>query len=416
MHRMEGGMSKGKAMTVFSLPVIVAALGYFVDIYDLVLFSIVRVPSLKGIGISGQELIDKGVILLNMQMIGMLLGGILWGILGDRKGRLKIMFGSIFLYSVANLANSMVTSMEAYAALRFIAGVGLAGELGAGITLVSEVLHKSMRGYGTMIVASVGFSGAILANFIAKAFDWRSAFVIGGVLGLMLLLLRLGVAESGMFKGMETRQVQRGNFLSLFTSTDRFGRYLHSIMIGLPSWFVVGVLITFSPEFAKVLNVQGVVNAGNSVMFCYLGLVFGDFASGAMSQLLQSRRKVVLIFLAITVVAIAVYFLGAGVSAAAFYGICCLLGFGIGYWAIFVTVAAEQFGTNLRATVATTVPNFVRGMTVPITLLFQLLRKPLGIQGSALCVGALCMAVALFSLWRLQETFHKDLDYFEEYL
>ncbi len=408
--------ARGTLMTVFSLPVIVAALGYFVDIYDLVLFSIVRVPSLKGIGISGQELIDKGVMLLNMQMVGMLLGGILWGVLGDRKGRLKIMFGSIFLYSIANLANAMVTSIEAYAALRFIAGVGLAGELGAGITLVSEVLHKSMRGYGTMIVASVGVSGAILANFVAKAFDWRTAFVIGGILGLLLLLLRLGVSESGMFRGMEMRKLQRGNFLSLFTSRDRFGRFLHSIMIGLPSWFVVGVLITFSPEFAKVLNVQGTVGAGNSVMFCYLGLVFGDFASGALSQLLQSRRKVVLIFLGITVVAIAVYFLGTGVSAAVFYGICCLLGFGIGYWAIFVTVAAEQFGTNLRATVATTVPNFVRGMTVPITLLFQLLRKPLGIQSGALCVGALCMVVALFSLWRLQETFHKDLDYFEEYL
>ncbi|HEY4743168.1 MAG TPA: MFS transporter [Desulfuromonadaceae bacterium] len=413
----EGGATRREMATaVFSLPVIVAALGYFVDIYDLVLFSIVRVPSLKGIGIAGQELIDKGVMLLNMQMIGMLLGGILWGILGDRKGRLKIMFGSIFLYSAANLANAMVTSIEAYAALRFIAGVGLAGELGAGITLVSEVLHKSLRGYGTMIVASVGVSGAILANFVAKAFDWRSAFVIGGVLGLLLLLLRLGVAESGMFRGMETRQVRRGNFLSLFTSTDRFGRFLHSIMIGLPSWFVVGVLITFSPEFARVLNVQGTVSAGNSVMFCYLGLVFGDFASGVMSQLLQSRRKVVLIFLIITVAGVAIYFLGTGISVAAFYGICCLLGFGIGYWAIFVTVAAEQFGTNLRATVATTVPNFVRGMTVPITLLFQLLRKPLGIQQGALCVGAICMAVALFSLWRLQETFHKDLDYFEEYL
>lgn len=406
----------GSVKSVFSLPVIVAALGYFVDIYDLVLFSIVRVPSLKGIGISGQELINKGVMLLNMQMVGMLLGGILWGILGDRKGRLKIMFGSIFLYSAANLANAMVNSIEAYAALRFIAGVGLAGELGAGITLVSEVLHKSMRGYGTMIVASVGVSGAILANFIAKAFDWRTAFVIGGVLGLMLLLLRLGVAESGMFKGMENRDLRRGSFLSLFTSWDRFGRFLHSIMIGLPSWFVVGVLITFSPEFAKVLNVQGNVNAGNAVMFCYLGLVFGDFASGVMSQLLQSRRKVVLIFLGITIVAIAFYFLGSGVSAPAFYGICCFLGFGIGYWAIFVTVAAEQFGTNLRATVATTVPNFVRGMTVPITLLFQLLRKPLGIQAGALCVGGLCMVVALISLWRLQETFHKDLDYFEEYL
>jgi len=413
---MESRTARGTLMTVFSLPVIVAALGYFVDIYDLVLFSIVRVPSLKGIGISGQELINKGVLLLNMQMIGMLLGGILWGVLGDRKGRLKIMFGSIFLYSAANLANAMVTSIEAFAVLRFIAGVGLAGELGAGITLVSEVLHKSMRGYGTMIVASVGVSGAILANFVAKAFDWRTAFVIGGILGLLLLLLRLGVAESGMFKGMETRNLRRGNFLSLFTSRDRFGRFLHSIMIGLPSWFVVGVLITFSPEFAKVLNVQGTVGAGNAVMFCYLGLVFGDFASGVLSQLLQSRRKVVLIFLGITTVAIAAYFLGNGISAAAFYGICGFLGFGIGYWAIFVTVAAEQFGTNLRATVATTVPNFVRGMTVPITLLFQLLRKGLGIQGSALCVGTICMAVALFSLWRLQETFHKDLDYFEEYL
>ncbi|OGU16496.1 MAG: MFS transporter [Geobacteraceae bacterium GWC2_53_11] len=403
-------------MTIFSMPVIVAALGYFVDIYDLVLFSIVRVPSLKGIGFSGQELIDKGVLLLNMQMIGMLLGGILWGVLGDRKGRLKIMFGSIFIYSVANLANAMVTSIEAYAILRFIAGVGLAGELGAGITLVSEVLHKSLRGYGTMIVASVGVSGAILANFIAKSFDWRTSFVIGGVLGLALLLLRLGVAESGMFKGMDKQAVRRGNFLSLFTSRDRFGRFAHSIMIGLPSWFVVGVLITFSPEFAKELNVQGAVSAGNAVMFCYLGLVFGDFASGMMSQLLQSRRKVVLIFQGITVIAIAVYFLSSGVSAAVFYGICGLLGFGIGYWAIFVTVAAEQFGTNLRATVATTVPNFVRGMTVPITLLFQLLRKPLGIQNGALCVGALCMVVALFSLWRIKETFHKDLDYFEEYL
>jgi len=412
----ESGASKGTLMTIFSLPVIVAALGYFVDIYDLVLFSIVRVPSLKGIGITGQDLIGKGVLLLNMQMIGMLLGGILWGILGDRKGRLKIMFGSIFIYSVANLANAMVSSIEAYAALRFIAGVGLAGELGAGITLVSEVLHKNLRGYGTMIVASVGVSGAILANFIAKSFDWRTSFVIGGILGLALLLLRLGVAESGMFKGMDKSEVRRGNFLSLFTSMDRFGRFFHSIMIGLPSWFVVGVLITFSPEFARVLNVQGAVSAGNAVMFCYLGLVFGDFASGMMSQLLQSRRKVVLIFQGITIAAIAVYFLCTGVSSTLFYGFCGFLGFGIGYWAIFVTVAAEQFGTNLRATVATTVPNFVRGMTVPITLLFQLLRGPLGLFGSAICVGTLTMIVALFSLWRIQETFHKDLDYFEEYL
>ncbi len=406
----------GVLQAIFSLPVIVAALGYFVDIYDLVLFSIVRVPSLKALGLSGKDLVDQGVFLLNMQMIGMLLGGILWGVLGDRKGRLKIMFGSIFLYSVANLANGMVDSIEAYAVLRFIAGVGLAGELGAGITLVSEVLHKSVRGYGTMIVASVGVSGAILANFIAKTFDWRTAFYIGGILGLCLLALRFGVVESGMFNTMKEReQVSKGNFLSLFTSRDRFGRFLHAILIGLPSWFVVGVLITFSPEFAKMMGVVGVVSAGNAVMYCYLGLVAGDLASGILSQLLQSRKKVVLLFLIITVVAVAVYFMAGGVSAEAFYAICGLLGFGIGYWAIFVTIAAEQFGTNLRATVATSVPNFVRGMTVPITMLFLYFRNLFGLQQGAIIVGCLTLAISLFSLWRLQETFHKDLDYFEEF-
>src|SRR5512139_2905204 len=291
--------------SIFSLPVIVAALGYFVDIYDLVLFSIVRVPSLKALGLEGQALIDQGVFLLNMQMAGMLLGGILWGILGDRKGRLKIMFASIFLYSVANLANATVSSLPAYAILRFVAGVGLAGELGAGITLVAEVLHKSVRGYGTMIVASVGVSGAILANLVAKTFDWRTAFVIGGVLGLLLLITRISVAESGMFKQMESASVTKGNFLALFTERSRFFRYVNSIMIGLPSWFVVGVLITFSPEFAKALGVQGAISAGNAVMYCYIGLVAGDLASGLLSQLFQSRKKVVLLFLLLTVAAVA---------------------------------------------------------------------------------------------------------------
>jgi len=402
---------------VFSLPVIVAALGYFVDIYDLVLFSIVRVPSLKGLGFSGQELISNGVFLLNMQMAGMLVGGILWGILGDRQGRLTIMFSSIFLYSLANLANGMAASLSAYAALRFIAGIGLAGELGAGITLVSEILHKSIRGYGTMLVASVGVSGAILANLVASTFDWRTAFVIGGILGLLLLITRIRVAESGMFQAMgEKTGVRRGNFLALFTDWQRFRRYLNSIMIGIPIWFVVGVLITFSPEFAISLGISGPISAGNAVMFCYLGLIFGDFSSGFLSQILQSRKKAITLFMLLTVAGITLYFLQSGQSPAFFYGVCTLLGFAGGYWAIFVTVAAEQFGTNLRATVATTVPNFVRGMVVPITTVFQLGRSYLGLESSALIVGAICLAAAFISLNGLEETFHKDLDYFEEYL
>lgn len=402
---------------IFSLPVIVAALGYFVDIYDLVLFSIVRVPSLQALGLSGRDVTDYGVFLLNMQMAGMLIGGIIWGVLGDRKGRLKIMFGSIFLYSVANIANGMVTSLPAYAALRFIAGIGLAGELGAGITLVAEVLHTSVRGYGTMLVASVGVSGAILANIIANSYDWRNAFIIGGVLGLLLLITRISVAESGMFRAMnEKSRLSRGNLLALFSDRKRFFRYLNSILIGVPIWFVVAILITFSPEFAKTFGTTGPVSAGNAVMFCYLGLVFGDLSSGLLSQALKSRKKVVLLFILLTMAAVALYFLQGSRSPAFFYGVCLVLGFAGGYWAIFVTVAAEQFGTNLRATVATTVPNFVRGMVVPITLLFQLFRQYLGLEGGALAVGAICVIAALIALAYLEETFHKDLDYYEEFL
>ncbi len=407
----------GHFRKLFSLPVIVAALGYFVDIYDLVLFSIVRVPSLKSLGLSGQDVTDYGVFLLNMQMAGMLLGGIIWGVLGDRKGRLKIMFASIFLYSLANIANGMVSSLPAYAALRFIAGIGLAGELGAGITLVAEVLHKSVRGYGTMLVASVGVSGAILANIIANSYDWRNAFIIGGVLGLLLLIARIRVAESGMFRAMNERPrigLGKGNFLALFSEWKRFFRYLNSILIGVPIWFVVAILITFSPEFAKTFGTTGPVSAGNAVMFCYLGLVFGDLSSGLLSQILRSRKKVVLLFMLLNLAAIALYFLQGSRSPSFFYGVCLILGFASGYWAIFVTIAAEQFGTNLRATVATTVPNFVRGMVVPITLLFQLFRRRLGLEGGALTVGVICASVAFIALFFLDETFHKDLDYYEE--
>ncbi|HTG01055.1 MAG TPA: MFS transporter [Nitrospirota bacterium] len=401
--------------SVFSLPVIVAALGYFVDIYDLVLFSIVRVPSLKSLGLSGQDLIDSGVFLLNMQMAGMLIGGIIWGILGDRKGRLKILFGSIFLYSAANMANGMVSSLQSFAILRFLAGIGLAGELGAGITLVAEILHASVRGYGTMLVASVGVSGAILANIVAGAYSWRNAFIIGGVLGLLLLAARVTVAESGMFRSMDAKKdMRRGAFSALFNDRGRFLRYLNSILIGVPIWFVVGILITFSPEFAKSLGTTGPVSAGNAVMFCYLGLVFGDLTSGLLSQAFKSRKKVVLLFMILTLAAIAVYFHQGSRSPAYFYGVCLGLGFAAGYWAIFVTIAAEQYGTNLRATVATTVPNFVRGMVVPITLLFQLFRRYVGLELGALAVGGICFAAGFIALAFLEETFHKDLDYYEE--
>ncbi|OAI43399.1 MFS transporter [Verrucomicrobia bacterium SCGC AG-212-E04] len=397
--------------------VVVGALGYFVDIYDLILFSIVRVPSLKDLGLSGSDLTDKGLFLINMQMAGMLLGGILWGVLGDRRGRVVLLFGSICLYSAANIANGLVQSVEAYAIWRFIAGVGLAGELGGSITLVSEVLPKESRGYGTMIVATVGVFGAVVAALIAARFSWRVSYFIGGGLGFALLLLRYGVLESGMFRKVQTAPedgIARGNFLSLFTNGRRFFKYLCCILIGLPTWYVVGILVTFSPEFARALDVQGEISAGTAVMLCYLGITLGDFFSGSGSQWVRSRRKVVAAFLIAALVVIAIYFRARGASVEGFYAIIFCLGFTMGYWAVFVTIGAEQFGTNLRATVATTVPNFARGSLPLIALSFAKAKETgLGLLGGGLVVGVICIVIALVALAGLEETYGKDLDYVE---
>jgi MFS family permease len=398
---------------LLSIPVIVAALGYFVDIYDLLLFSIVRVPSLRAIGIEEDQLLDKGIFLINMQMAGMLIGGIFWGVLGDKKGRLSVLFGSILLYSLANIANGFVTGINQYAVLRFIAGIGLAGELGAGITLVAEILPKEIRGYGTTIVASVGVLGAVLAYFVADWFDWKIAYFIGGGLGLALLVLRFNVFESGIFTAVKHKQASRGNFFMLFASGKRFTRYLRCIMIGLPIWFVIGILITFSPEFGVAVGVTEPVQAGKAVMFSYVGLSLGDMSSGLLSQLLRSRRKVVLVFVLLTCTAVAFYLLQHSPGLVLFYGLCLLLGFAIGYWALFVTIAAEQFGTNLRATVATTVPNFVRGSVNLFTPLFLLAKAKAGVTGAAALVGALAILLALLAVWKMDETFSKDLNYVE---
>ncbi len=432
VYRKTGAMRKGSGVNemtqrgpapmgsprILGAAVVVAALGYFVDIYDLVLVSIVRVPSLRALGVPEGGLVEAGVRLLNAQMVGMLLGGVLWGVVGDRIGRLHILFGSITLYSLATLANGAARTLDGYLALRFVAGVGLAGELGAGITLVSEILPARLRGYGTMVVASVGVSGAILANAVAKTFDWRAAYFIGGGLGVALLALRIGVHESSLFQRAMGKApgaaVARGNFLALFATRERFLRYARSILIGTPTWFVVGVLITFSPEFARAMGVTGPVSAGDAVMACYMGLVVGDVASGVLSQVLRSRRKVVLLFLALVTAGVALYFtLPRGGPPARMYAACFALGVAAGYWAIFVTVAAEQFGTNLRATVATTVPNFVRGMVPAITWSFLAARAAFGLVPGTLVVGAVCLGVAMVAALGLQETFGKDLDWLE---
>ena len=408
--------SHNKSASIFSIAVIVAALGYFVDIYDLLLFSITRVDSLTSLGLNEQQILSEGESIIMWQMAGLLIGGIIWGVMGDKKGRLSVLFGSIILYSLANIANGFVQTADQFKIIRFIAGIGLAGELGAGITLVSELTHKSKRGIATSLVAGIGLTGAVLAFIMKENFDWRTCYFIGGGLGLILLVLRISVFESGMFHDVKKMNVKRGNFFMLFNTKERFTKYLCSILIGLPTWFVIGVLVTFSSEFGKQMGIKEKIDPGKAIMYAYAAIAIGDILIGFISQWFKSRKKALYLFYFITAVFMVLFFTTQwNGTAANMYWICAGLGFGTGFWAIFVTMGAEQFGTNIRATAATTIPNMVRGMlTVMILPLFKLFREMTDYVTGAWITAIVIMAITIVAAILVKETFHKDLNYIEE--
>jgi putative MFS transporter len=396
------------------LVVLVAALGYFVDIFDLILFGVVRRPSLIDLGVAPGDLQAQGELLVNVQMTGLLLGGLVWGVLGDRRGRLSVLFGSIVTYSLANLLNGLVQDVTQYAVLRFVAGLGLAGELGAGITLVSEIMRREGRGWGTMIVASVGLLGGVVAALVGSSLDWRHAYFLGGGLGLALLALRIGVHESGMFTKVAAAGVARGDFFALFRTRDRIKRYLAVIAVAVPIWYVVGILIFFSSEIGRAMGMPVAPEPPRALLWCYGGLAIGDVLSGGLSQLLGSRRRALGVFLGLTALSILAYFTVATASLTAFYATCGALGVATGYWAVFMTTAAEQFGTNLRATATTTVPNFVRGAVVPMTLVYSAIRPAVGVSAGALIIGIAALLLAVIALAVLPETHGRDLDFVED--
>lgn len=399
------------------LIIIVASMGYFVDIYDLILFNVVKKASLLSLGFQPEELKEVEIFLFNCQMGGMLMGGILWGMLGDMRGRLSVLFGSILMYSLANIANAYVWDLNSYATIRFIAGLGLAGELGAGITLIAEIMDKEKRGIGTMIVVTFGALGAVFAALVAHQFDWQTSYWVGGLMGIALLLLRIGAMESGMFHQTKEAGIKRGDFISLFTNRQRLVKYMRCVAIGLPVWFVVGVLISLSETyFEPIFGLKEDISTGTAIMYCYIGLSVGDFFSGLFSQLFRSRLKVILVYLLLCIGFVGMYlYTQQGGSSFYFYLLCILLGVGTGYWALFVTIAAEQFGTNIRATVTSTVPNFVRGAVIPITFAFKELAQvsSIGVIGSAIVVGAVCFFLAIVSTLGLKDTFGKDLNFVE---
>jgi MFS family permease len=414
-------MKQKNHSSVFSLAVVVAALGYFVDIYDLLLFTIVREPSLQGVGIdlaNTKQVLAASTRIINWQMIGLLIGGIIWGIMGDKRGRLSVLFGSILLYSIANFITGYVTTIDHYAYARFVAGIGLAGELGAGITLVSELLPKDKRGIGTSLVAGIGLFGAVFAFFTYEyTQDWRLCYKIGGGLGVILLLLRISVAESGMFHEVKQQNVIRGNILMFFNNAVRFRNYVLAILIGLPTWFVIGVLVNLSNRFALSLYGENAVNSGKAIMYAYIGIAVGDILIGFISQYFKSRKKALYLFYALSIISAFLFFSPWNNNDTRMYIICTALGFSTGFWAIFVTMGAEQFGTNLRATAATTIPNMVRGSLPLINLLFKnVFQDSWGwaLVKSAVVTGILVMIITLISAYFTEETYHKDLKYVEE--
>ena len=402
--------------SVFNIAVLVAALGYFVDIYDLLLFGIIRIESLKDLGLSEAQLLTDGETILQWQMWGLLIGGIIWGVMGDKKGRISVLFGSIILYSLANIANGFVQTVDQYKWIRFIAGLGLAGELGAGITLVSELTSKEKRGIATSMVAGLGLTGAVAAFFIKENFHWRTCYFIGGGLGLMLLILRISVFESGMFHEVKKLNVKRGNLLMFFNNAERFKKYIITILIGLPTWFVIGVLVTFSSEFGKQMGITEKIDPGKSIMFAYVAISLGDIIIGFVSQWFKSRKKALYVFYIITAFFMILYFtVQWNGTASQMYWICAGLGFGTGFWAIFVTMGAEQFGTNIRATAATTIPNMIRGMLAIFILpLFQGLRNVTNFYTGGWISAIIIMAIGTAAIILTKETFGKDLNYVEE--
>ena len=408
-------MQQNKYSSVFNFTVVVAALGYFVDIYDLLLFGIIRKQSLTDLGITGDAATSVGENIISIQMLGLLAGGIIWGIMGDKKGRLSVLFGSIILYSLANIANGFVTNTTQYAIIRFIAGVGLAGELGAGITLVSELVPKEKRGIATSLVAGLGLTGAVFAFIMKQNFNWRTCYFIGGALGLLLLVLRISVFESGMFSETKKMKVERGNFFMLFNNADRFKRYLTGILIGLPTWFVIGVLITFSDKFGKEMGIKETIDPGKAIMFAYAAIAIGDVLVGFVSQWFKSRKKTLYLFYGITVFFMILFFTAQwNGTAVRMYWICSGLGFGTGFWAIFVTMGAEQFGTNIRATAATTIPNMVRGMlAIFIIPLFKGLRGITDYYTGGWIAAIIIMLIAIVAVLNTKETFGKDLNFVE---
>lgn len=396
---------------VLNATVIVTALGYFIDLFDYYVFLVTRQKVLTDFGFSGSQLMETGLYMVNLQFAGLLVGGVIFGVLGDKIGRKQSLLGSILLYSIATLASGMTHNIDVFAALRFIAGIGIAGEVGVGVTMVSETMDKNRRGLGVTAFIGVGLLGVVAAALMSELLHWRTCYIIGGLAGLLLLVTRIWVMEPQMFTDLN-KSVKRGSFRVLFASPDGVRRYVLCILLAVPVFFGVSIIATLSPELSIALGASPPASVSTTMIIAYTMMVIGEIVIGLLSQRLKSRKKVIALFLVLMAITLGVGFHNGALDATGYYILAGVVGFFMGYWVNFIALSAEQFGTNVRSLAANTIPNFTRGTTIAINMAFLALKDD-GVVYAASIVGFTVIVIALLALWKLPETFGKDLDYTE---
>jgi MFS family permease len=395
------------------LMISVAALGYFVDLYDMLIFSSERVEALGSIGVAKQKMGEVGLMLQNYQMLGLVIGGFLFGILADKFGRLRVLFASILLYSVANIGNAFVTNVPAFAVARLIAGIGLAGELGVALSWISESLKPQQRTIATTIVSAFGLLGGVVAAIMATHFHWQTSYMIGGIMGLVLLAFRVSLNESKLFEQTRQSSAKKGNLFQLLSNKKQLKKFVLCVLSGAPAFVLLSIYVTLAPEFGAAFGITEQISVAHGIMVFLIVFAMSDVACGLLSKIMRKRKTPLLIFACLQILSIGYYLLVPPQTVEAFYFRCMLLGFSAGYWGILITNSLEQFGTNIRATVATSTPSLIRGMTIPASIFFTVVSKQTSLVTAGAIVGFSLVAISIVSILLLDDKFENDLNFME---
>lgn len=419
---METKETKHKEQSI-ALLILVASLGYFVDAYDLIIASVVRSSAIVELGLAQvgtPEHTKYAQLFEYVQSAGILLGGIIFGVYSDKKGRKKALYYSIAIYSIANILNGLLSASvpfvgTVYCILRFICGFALAAELSIGIVMISETMKAKHRGYGTMIVVSFGILGAVLAAVLFEfiGIHWQTLYLIGGIAGVLLLIFRFSVKETNPFLDLENQESERGSWVMIFKNRRLLKILFNAILLGFPIYFFISIPIKFATDYGKELGLT--IKGTIPIIVFYIAMSVSDIIANYLCQLFENRKKVLYFYLGLCTISVfLLHFYPPTTPEQYFYLFSPLMGFASGYWALLITFTNEQIGTNIRSTYTTAVPNVVRSLFIPIQLLLTVLQPTFGTSTSVFYIGVLAVILALLGLYSLKETWGKNLKFIDE--